>query len=95
MYIVNGTGTDDTNQNSNLRRVFYNIQLDDTHFVDVMISEESDIAYTMKNEDGSTVYDSEGNTDMFFLYSELEAINLAIKAYEKEYGKTSVHIVLS
>ena len=44
MYIVNGTGTDDTNQNSNLRRVFYNIQLDDTHFVDVMISEESDIA---------------------------------------------------
>lgn len=92
MYMVTGAGIDDTPNyipGVSLRRVFYTVQLDDTHFVDVMISEESEVVYAMQNEDGSTVYDSEGNTDSFFLYSEVEALRTAIQAYEKEFGKLS------
>ena len=46
---------DDSYPNSNLKRVFYTVEIEDGRFVDIMVSEESRVIYAMQNEDGSVM----------------------------------------
>ena len=77
---------DDSYPDSALRRMIYTVELGKGMFVDIMVSEESRVVYVMQNEDGSTVYGSK-NTCPGCVYDEEKAKNLAVAAYEKEYGK--------
>lgn len=85
--IVTGSTEDTICSEKGCRRVFYTIALDDTHYVDIMISEESAVIYSMQNEDGTTVYDNNSSTYEDFDYDEQKAFDLAVAAFEKEYER--------
>jgi len=77
---------DDSYPNSNLKRVFYTVEIEDGRFVDIMVSEESRVIYAMQNEDGSVIYERNGQKIPGYMYDEKRAIALAIAEYEKDYG---------
>lgn len=76
---------DDSYPNSILKRIFYSVEIEDGRFVDIMISEESHSIYAMQNEDGSVIYERNGQTMPGYMYDEKAAIALAIAEYEKDY----------
>lgn len=81
---------------SGLKRIFYTVALNGTTDtdetlcvdVDIMVSEECRVIYAMQNEDGSTVYGAE-STYPDYEYDEAAAKALAVREYEKKYGKIS------
>ena len=81
---------DDSTPGSKTRRIFYNFELEDGVFVDIMVSDESQVVYAMQKEDGREVYDNDG-TCPGYAFDEEAAIRMAVDAYEKEYGKISWH----
>lgn len=86
MYIYD-EGCEESNSTDKIKRVFYTVELDSEHFVDIMIAEDNKAIYTMQNEDGSTVYGKDGKTYIHYLYDEQEAILLTKQAFEKEYKR--------
>ena len=88
---VIGNTEDLTYSTKDCRKVYFTVQLADNHFVDVMIvekgTEECACIYIMQNEDGTTVYDNDGCTYNDFIYDDIEACNLAVAAFETEYGR--------
>ena len=89
---VIGHTEDMTHQTEDCRRTFFTVQLDSIHFVDIMIAEESNIIYSMENEDGTVVYDDEGHTCKDFAWDWNEVRDLAIKAFEAEYGRRPIFL---
>lgn len=70
------------------RKVHYTIQMDGpegTCYIDVMVS-DSGLAYVMENADGTVVYGADGGTYPDVVYDELQALQLAREAFQKEYG---------
>lgn len=78
--------TDDSYKQSNLKRIYYTVEIEEDKVVDIMISEENECIYTMENEDGTNVYDYNGNTYPDYEYNKDAATDLAVTEYEKEYG---------
>jgi len=80
--------TDDSYQGSELKRVYYTMDLGDDKFIDVMVSEPGICIYVMEVGDGSLVYDGKSEqTYPEFEFDEDEAIRLANEAFSKDYGK--------
>lgn len=70
------------------RKAYYTIQMGGSEgacYIDAMVS-DSGLAYVMENEDGATVYGADGRTYPDVVYDELQALQLAREAFQKEYG---------
>ena len=64
--------------NNGTRGVIYSIELEPNYLVDVAVSYEDGVVYTMQHEDGSTVYGASGHDETYpdYLYDESRVINL-------------------